>query len=192
MPFDISNGTAPTPAPFVLEDFFNGIATGTGFYQGRNGAIGRQMSCRIEGLWNAAEQCLTLNEEFWFVDGRYETRIWTIVKQAANDYRFTAGDIVGEGRGSNTQAGVFTSRYSLNYDLPNPVLGRSSMLFNFLDTMLGVDDSRMLNRSRMMKFGLWLGDITLWIERKTQRASLAPMASAVRTANQGGRVGRKN
>ena len=40
------------------------------------------------------------------------------------------------------------------------------MVFSFDDFMLGVDDDRMLNRSRMKKFGLWLGDITLWIKRE--------------------------
>lgn len=165
MPFDINNGTAPTLTPFVLEEFFNGVATGTGFYQGRGGTVGRQMSCRIEGQWDSTAQTLTLNEEFWFVDGRYETRIWTIAKKASNDYRFTASDIVGEGQGAHTETNVFASRYSLNYALPNPLLGRQSMVFSFQDYMLGVDDTRMINRSRMMKFGLWLGDIVLWIER---------------------------
>lgn len=166
MPFDISNGTAPSRTPFHLETFFDGVATGTGFYQGRSGAVGRQMFCRIEGVWEEDRQRLTLNEEFWFVDGCYETRIWTIDKLAANDYRFTAGDTVGEGHGSHTETNVFTSRYSLNYDLPNPVLGREKMVFSFEDFMLGVDEDRMINRSRMKKFGVWLGDIVLWISRE--------------------------
>ena len=166
MPFDISNGTAPTVTPVVLERFSDGVATGTGFYQGRSGDIGRQMSCRIEGVWDEPAQVLTLNEEFWFVDGRYETRIWTIAKRGDNDYRFSAGDSVGEGRGAHTETNVFKSGYSLNYDLPNPVLRRQHMVFSFDDFMLGVDEDRMLNRSRMKKFGLWLGDITLWIKRE--------------------------
>lgn len=166
MPFDISNGTAPTVTPFVLERFFDGVATGTGFYQGRSGEVGRQMSCRIEGIWDEPAQVLTLNEEFWFVDGRYETRIWTIAKRGPNDYRFTASDSVGEGVGAHRETNVFKSTYSLNYALPNPVFGRDRMVFSFEDYMLGVDGERMINRSRMKKFGLWLGDIVLWITRE--------------------------
>ena len=165
MPFDQTQGSAPPVTRFNLETFFDGVTTGTGFYQGRSGEIGRQMNCRIEGIWEDSAQTLTLNEEFWFVDGRYETRVWTIRKAAENDYRFTAGDIVSEGQGRHTETNVFRSTYRLHYALPNPVLGRDHMTFSFEDYMLGVSEDRMLNRSRMKKFGYWLGDILLWIKR---------------------------
>ena len=44
MPFDSSNGTAPIVTPFVIERFFDGVATGTGLDQGRSGEMGRRMS----------------------------------------------------------------------------------------------------------------------------------------------------
>ena len=116
-----------------------------------------------------------------------------------NDYRFTAGDIVGEGRGSHTQAGVFTSRYSLNYDLPQPGLWAGQhMVFSFLDDfMLGVDEqphAQPVPHDEVWDCGS--GDITLWIERRDVKRASAwpPMVMPARFAPRtpGGRVGRKN
>ena len=97
----------------------------------------------------------TLEEDFVYSDGTKSRRVWTIKKTADSKYVGTASDVIGEAKGESA-GNAFYWEYIL--DLP---VGDSTYKVKFEDWMYLMDDKVMLNKSKMYKFGIYLGEVTL-------------------------------
>lgn len=139
--------------PLVLEQYFNGRVEAWGMFQKRSGEVVKRFHVTMDCRWDGDTG--TLDEWFRFSDGSTQRRIWTVRKVGPGQYVGTAADVVGEARGE--QAGN-ALRWSYTLRLP---VDDTEYEVQFDDWMYLVDERTLLNRARMSKFGIELGQVTL-------------------------------
>lgn len=136
-----------------LRRYFDGRVDAWGMVTDRSGAIVRRFTVRMDCRWQGDEG--VLDEDFSFSDGERQRRVWRITRTGPDRFVGRADDVVGEARGE--QAG---NAFRWRYTLALPVSGRVWDV-QFDDWMVLVDDHVLLNRARMSKFGIHVGEVTL-------------------------------
>lgn len=136
-----------------LESYLNGNIDAYGFFQDRSGKIVKRFKVVMKANWKNGVG--TLDEDFIYSDGTKSKRVWTIKNLGNNKYSGTAADVVGEAKGE-TAGNAFQWKYTLDL----PVDGKNYHV-QFDDWMYLMDDNIMLNKSKMYKFGIYLGEVTL-------------------------------
>lgn len=142
-----------------LPQYFNGTLDAWGVFQKRNGEVARRFKVEIVASWQGDTG--TLDERFVYDDGEKQRRIWTLKRQPDGSWRGTADDVKGEAIGR-----VAGNALHWTYTLRLPVDGTVYEVA-FDDWMWLMDDKTMLNRSRMSKFGVDLGEVTLFFQKRT-------------------------
>ncbi|QXW28667.1 DUF3833 domain-containing protein [Aeromonas sanarellii] len=141
-----------------LARFFNGKLVAHGLVTDRSGEVTSRFRVEMQGHWQDGKG--ELFEQFYFDDGRRQTRTWFLSKGADGHWRGTAADVVGEAVGK-TAGFALNWRYQLDLALPDGEVVRVS----FDDWMYLLDDDRLINRAEISKFGIHLGEVILYIER---------------------------
>lgn len=136
-----------------LRRYFDGRVDAWGMVTDRSGAIVRRFTVRMDCRWQGDEG--VLDEDFSFSDGERQRRVWRITRTGPDRFVGRADDVVGEAWGE--QAG---NAFRWRYTLALPVSGRVWDV-QFDDWMVLVDDHVLLNRARMSKFGIHVGEVTL-------------------------------
>lgn len=144
-----------------LFTYFAGSTRGYGLVQERDGTLIRRFTVDITGT--VAGDTLTLDERFTYDDGETQQRVWTIRRVGPGDYRGTAPDVVGEARGT-----VAGPALHWRYTLRVPARGREWDL-RFDDWMFLQDGRVMANRASFGKWGLRLGEVTLFFVKEPSR-----------------------
>lgn len=137
-----------------LFDYFEGQTTAWGIFEDRFGTLRRQFQVDITGTIDG--NLLTLDEQFDYSDGEKDQRIWKIRKINDNTYEGRAGDVIG------TALGV-SSGNALNwsYDMDLKV-GESTIRVRFDDWMFLQKGNVMVNRAKVSKWGIELGEVSLF------------------------------
>ena len=154
---DIQDYASERPA-LDLRSYFSGTVDGYGIFTDRGGKVVRRFTVVIQCSWNGDQG--VLDEDFTYSDGTKEKRVWRITRLADGRYTGTAGDIVGQARGvarGNT--------LNWSYTMSLPVDGRVIEV-QFDDWMYLMDDTVMLNKAEMSKFGFRLGEVTLAFKKR--------------------------
>ncbi|MGD8476840.1 MAG: DUF3833 domain-containing protein [Burkholderiales bacterium] len=141
-----------------LREYFDGEIEAYGMFQNRSGEVIKRFTVAIKGSWNG--NVGTLEEDFVYSDGTTDRRVWTITRVDEHNYIGTAGDVIGEAKGT-----AYGNALRWRYVLALPVDGKTYHV-SFDDWMYLVDDKVMLNRSEMRKFGFRLGEVTLAFRKK--------------------------
>lgn len=141
----------------VPETFFNGELTAHGVIKDRSGKVIRRFRADITAYWR--DGVGTLEEDFLFDDGEADRRVWTLTPLGDGRYTGTAGDVVGTG-----QVTVAGNSMFLDYVLRIPY-GDSTLDLRIDDRMYLVSEDLLINESKMIKFGLRVGEILLVIQR---------------------------
>ncbi|MBB1518335.1 DUF3833 domain-containing protein [Aquipseudomonas guryensis] len=149
---DIRQYAAEQPA-LELSDYLNGELEAWGMFQNRSGEVVKRFHVAMTGTWQG--DVGTLDERFTYSDGSTERRVWTLRRQADGSWRGTAGDVVGEAIGE-----VSGNALHWRYQLLLKVDGEQYVV-DFDDWMFLMDQRVMLNRARMSKWGIDLGQVTL-------------------------------
>lgn len=144
---------------FELFDYFKGQTKAWGQFQDRGGLVIRRFTVDITGTVSADGKQLILDERFIYNDGEKEQRIWTINKTGDDKFSGTAGDVIGEARGESA-GNAFNWAYVL--DLPYK---DSTIHVNFDDWMYLQDDTTLLNRAFVTKWGFKVGEVTLFFKK---------------------------
>ena len=142
-----------------LKDYFNGTLDAYGIFTDRSGKVVKRFTVVMQGTWNGNDG--VLDEDFVYSDGTKEKRIWRLKRLPDGRYTGTADDVVGEATGQ-TQGNAFRWGYTLAL----PVDGRIFHV-DLDDWMYLIDERVMLNRARMSKWGVYLGEITLAFTRRS-------------------------
>lgn len=158
-------GSGPT---LVLEEYFAGRTKAWGIFEDRFGNLRRDFIVEIDGTWNG--EILTLNEEFYYSDGERDRRIWSIRKLDQHRYEGTAGDVVGTAEGL-AYGKALNWRYTMDLKV-----GDGAWRVKFDDWMFLADKDTLINRAKVSKFGLEIGEVTLFF-RKESATSAATRAS---------------
>jgi hypothetical protein len=141
-----------------LKTYFNGVVDAWGIFTDRNGKVVKRFTVDMKCNWQGKHG--TLDEDFVYADGSREKRIWQLIDQGNGAYTGTAGDVVGEALGQ-TRGNAFNWRYTLALPVEGTVLH-----VQMDDWMYLMNDRVMLNKARMTKFGIHLGDVTLSFTRR--------------------------
>ena len=144
----------------VLEKYLDGDLEAHGIFQDRSGKVVKSFIVTMTGRWQ--NNVGTLEENFVYADGSKSQRIWTIKKTENNKYVGTASDVIGQAIGE--PAG---NAFRWNYTLDLPVDGKNYHV-QFDDWMFLMNDTVMLNKSKMTKFGIYLGEVTLTFIKKSK------------------------
>ena len=143
---------------FELERYFNGTVDAWGIFTDRSGKVVKRFTVVMRCTWNGDTG--TLDEDFTYSDGTKEKRVWTVRRTAPGTYIGTAADVVGEAAGV-AAGNALQWRYVLDLKV-----GDSRYKVDFDDWMFQMDDRVMINRARLAKFGITLGEVTLAFRRR--------------------------
>ena len=142
-----------------LVNYFVGTTDAWGMYQKRSGEVVKRFHVEITG--SQRNGALILDERFKYDDGTTQQRIWTLVRKADGRWVGTAADVKGESIGV-----IAGNALHWQYTLLLPVDGTTYEM-QLDDWMYLIDDRSMLNRSSMRKFGVELGQVTLFFKKRT-------------------------
>lgn len=139
---------------FDLFDYFTGKTKGWGMVQDRNGNLKRQFVVDIVGTVQIDGR-LVLDESFVWSDGEKSKRVWTITRVDKHTFTGKADDVDGEASGK-AYGNALNWRYVLNLPVDN-----RTWKINFDDWMFLQPDGVLLNKAKMSKFGLKVGEVII-------------------------------
>jgi len=145
-----------------LRQFFNGHVSAWGQFQDRSGKVIKRFTVDMTGTWKGNEG--VLEEHFVYDDDSKQTRIWYLTALPDGQYTGRAADVVGEAKGQ-----VRGPALNWAYTMALPVDGRVYEV-QFDDWMYLHSENTMMNRAVMKKFGLRLGEITLFFHKDDARS----------------------
>ena len=141
-----------------LRQYFQGKVDAWGVFTDRSGQVVKRFVVEIDCQWNGEEG--VLDERFTYSDGTEQRRIWRLRHLGDGRYTGRADDVIGEASGQTSG-----NAFRWGYTLALPVDGRVWEV-QFDDWMYLMDDRVMLNKARMSKWGIHLGDVTLSFNRR--------------------------
>ncbi len=140
-----------------LREYFNGRVDAWGIFTDRFGQGRRRFTVRIDASWQGDQG--VLDEHFDYSDGERQRRIWRLQALPGGRYIGRADDVVGQAEGQ-TSGNALRWRYTMAL----PIEGRVWEVA-FDDWMYLMDREVLLNRARMSKLGVTLGEVTLSFRR---------------------------
>ncbi|MDD2881296.1 MAG: DUF3833 domain-containing protein [Rhodoferax sp.] len=146
-----------TPA-LDLRSYFNGTLDAYGIFTDRSGQVVKRFTVLMQCSWNGDDG--VLDEAFSYSDGTSQRRVWRLKKLPDGHYTGQADDVVGTALGTS-RGNALNWRYTLSL----PVDGRVFEV-QFDDWMYLMTPTVMLNKARMSKFGVYLGEVTLSFTRR--------------------------
>ena len=144
--------------PLDLRTYFNGTLDAYGIFTDRSGKVVKRFTVLMECSWVGDDG--VLDESFTYSDGTLQKRVWRLHREADGRFTGRADDVVGSALGEQS-GNAFHWRYTLSL----PVDG-SVYEVQFDDWMYLVTDKVMLNKARMSKFGIGLGEVTLSFKKR--------------------------
>ncbi len=150
---------------FRLEDYFDGPVQAWGLIQDRFGKVRRQFDVTIVGE-RTPEGC-RLHETFRYDDGQSESRLWTVRALGEGRYEGSAADVVGKATG-HAAGPALNWRYRLRLKI-----GGRRLVVAFDDWMLLRRDGVLINRARLSKWGVFIGEVMLFFHKPDQGLSQA-------------------
>lgn len=145
-----------------LAVFFATPVEAWGMFQKRNGEVVKRFHVRIDSRREGER--LILDEHFVYSDGTRQQRTWTLTPDGPGRWRGRAGDVIGEARGEVAGNAL---RWQYRLDL---LVDGSHWQVDLDDWMYLMDNDTLINRSSMRKFGVEIGQITLFFRRLPQAA----------------------
>ena len=143
---------------FELTDFFAGRTLAWGGFEDRFGRLRRRFSVEMHGAWNGNQ--FQLDETFTYDTGESEKRIWMVTPGPDGQFTATCADCVGHAIGV-CDADSIQMRYRIRLTLS----GRD-VVVAFNDRIYRMGDGLAVNRATMSKWGVTLGELALFFERK--------------------------
>lgn len=140
-----------------LSEYFNGTIDAYGIFTDRSGEVKKRFTVLLVAQWKVIDgkKVGTLDESFEYSDGTKQKRIWTLTETAPGKYIGRADDVVGDALGESAGNAL-----NWAYTLALPVDGTIYHV-QFNDWMYLVTPKVMLNKAKMSKFGIDLGEVTL-------------------------------
>lgn len=146
-----------------LEHFFSQPVKAWGMVQKRSGEVVKRFEVNIVSRREGNN--LILDERFQYSDGTRQRRVWTLTPEGQGRWSGRADDVVGVAQGQ-IAGNTLHWRYRLNL----PVDG-STYEMSMDDWMFLMDEDTLINRTTMSKFGVEVGQVTLFFRRQSPGAS---------------------
>jgi hypothetical protein len=152
------NDYAKEQPVFDLKTYFTGTVDGWGIFTDRNGKVVRRFLVTMQCTWNGDEG--VLDEDFVYSDGSRQKRIWRMKKLANGAYEGRADDVLGIGSGQQ-MGNAFRWGYTLNLPVDD-----KTYEVQFDDWMYQMDAQVVINKARMSKFGITLGELVVNFKKR--------------------------
>jgi len=143
-----------TKPEIKIEEYFLGNVKAWGIFQGRSGKVKRQFTAKMNGYFEGKN--FILKEDFNWSDGEKQTRRWMIKKVGEHNYEGTAPDVVGIAKGIS-----YGSAFKFEYNLLIPFKDKKIKV-RFDDWIFQQDDKVAINRAIVTKFGIKVGELTVF------------------------------
>ena len=154
---DVSRYAGEQPN-FDLQKYFAARTHAWGIFQGRSGEVQKRFTVTIDS--HGGGDTLVLDEHFTYSDGKTQERQWTLIRASDGVWHGTAADVVGEALGR-----IAGNALNWRYTLRQPV-GDTTYDLDFDDWMYLMDDNTLINRARVSKFGVEVGQVTLFFRNR--------------------------
>jgi hypothetical protein len=149
-----------TQPQFNLFGYFTGESHAWGMVQDYTDLQTRRFSVKLIGE-QTDPNTLVLREWFDYDDGEKSERVWTIKRTSDGTYTGEADDIIGVASGRE-QGNAFNWRYDFKLKLDD-----SDVVVHFDDWLFRQDSTHLFNITKIKKFGLEVGRVTLFFEKTT-------------------------
>lgn len=158
MPHDMTATAGPPATPlFELTSFLEGRTRAWGVFEDRFGRLRRRFTVDMHGRWH--DNSFVLDERFVYDTGETETRIWLVTPSGAGRFRATCADCIGSAWGESDADSV---RMSYRFRLK---LRAREIVVAFDDRLYRMSDTSAVNRATMSKWGIKLGELSLFFQR---------------------------
>lgn len=141
-----------------LEHFFSQPVKAWGMFQKRNGEVAKRFEVNIVSRHEGNN--LILDERFVYSDGTRQRRVWTLTPEGQGRWSGRADDVVGVAEGQ-VAGNTLHWRYRLNLPVDD-----STYEMSMDDWMYLMDEDTLINRTSMSKFGVEVGQVTLFFRRQ--------------------------
>lgn len=140
-----------------LSEYFSGTIDAYGIFTDRSGEVVKRFTVLIESKWSIVDgkKVGVLDESFEYSDGSKQKRIWKLTEVSPGRYIGKADDVIGDAQGESAGNAL-----NWAYTLALPVDGTIYHV-QFDDWMYLVTPKVMINKAKMSKFGIYLGEVTL-------------------------------
>ncbi|MDX2306847.1 MAG: DUF3833 family protein [Hyphomicrobium sp.] len=138
--------------------FLDGRVRAWGIFEDRFGTLKRRFSVDLEGQWEG--DALSVVEVLRYEDGEIEHRNWRLERSGRGTFRGTSPDVVGMARGFAAER-----RARMNYKLKLKVGEGRHIVVDLDDRFYAIAGGRVLNRARVSKWGIHIGDVAIVFER---------------------------
>ncbi|WP_236192856.1 DUF3833 domain-containing protein [Pseudomonas glycinae] len=159
---DVSRYADQQPA-LDLQRFFSQPVKAWGMFQKRNGEVTKRFEVNIVSRREGNN--LILDERFLYSDGTRQHRVWTLTPEGQGRWSGRAGDVVGVAQGQ-VAGNTLHWRYRLNVPVDD-----STYEMSMDDWMYLMDEDTLINRTSMSKFGVEVGQVTLFFRRQGPESS---------------------
>lgn len=146
-----------------LQRFFSQPVKAWGMFQKRSGEVAKRFEVNIVSRREGNN--LILDERFLYSDGTRQRRVWTLTPEGEGRWSGRAADVVGVAQGQ-VAGNTLHWRYRLNLPVDD-----STYVMSMDDWMYLMDEDTLINRTSMSKFGVEVGQVTLFFRRQGAGAS---------------------
>lgn len=158
MPHVMTRSADPPSRPlFELTSFLDGHTRAWGVFEDRFGRLRRRFTVDMHGRWQGP--VFNLDERFVYDTGEIETRTWAVTPLGAGRFRATCADCIGSALGECDADSV---RMSYRFRLK---LKDREIVVSFDDRLYRMGDTTAVNRATMSKWGIKLGELSLFFQR---------------------------
>lgn len=141
-----------------IREYLSGDVEAWGIIEDYSGEVVSRFHVKMRGTWNGDKG--TLTEDFTYSDGSTQHREWQLTMVSDTEFTGTAPDVIGQMRGKSAGNAAM-----MNYVLEVPVKGRT-WRFTFDDRLYKMNDTYLINRAKMKKFGFTVAEMTLFFKKK--------------------------
>jgi hypothetical protein len=151
--------TSPTrPAErFDITSFLEGRTLAWGIFEDRFGRLRRRFDVEMTGHWDG--DTFVLAETFVYDTGEREARTWFVRQRDNGQFTATCDDCVGEAQGQ-CAADSITMSYRFRLKLE-----ARTVTVDFRDRIYRMGTGHAVNRATMSKWGVVLGELSLFFHK---------------------------
>jgi hypothetical protein len=153
-----------------MKTYFNGDIKAWGTFKNYNNNVSKRFYVKINGKWEGNKGIL--DEKFVYADGTLQSRIWTLVKENEHEFTGTASDVIGVAKGA-----AYGNALQWKYTMALVDDGETYDV-KFDDWMYLIDENTMMNESKLYKFGIEIGEVTLIFQKNGAIASFDSVFAA--------------
>jgi Protein of unknown function (DUF3833) len=168
--------TTAVSSRFELTSFLEGRTSAWGIFEDRFGKLRRRFSVEMNGRWKGS--AFHLDECFIYDTGERELRTWIVTPLGDGRFTATCPDCVGRASGEcDDQSIRMRYRFRLR-------LGGRTINVSFDDRIYRMCEDIAVNRATMSKWGVKLGELSLFFRRQPDRAESPHDLAATRCKTQ--------